>query len=185
MPKETNWTEETDLVLSVLEATELVKSVKWGAEVFSINNRNIISYLGFKNHFAIWFYDGVFLQDKYKVLTSSSNKTKAMRKWQVTNVNEFNPKWLKEYVNEAIKNAKEGKVWQPQISTEITIPLILTKAFKENKSLKTKFNLLAKHKQKEYIEHVTSAKKEETNLARLNKVIPIIMEGKGLNDKYK
>ena len=48
-----------------------------------------------------------------------------------------------------------------------------------------KFNEFSPYKQREFIEHITSAKQEKTQLARLEKVIPMILEGKGLNDKYR
>jgi uncharacterized protein YdeI (YjbR/CyaY-like superfamily) len=51
--------------------------------------------------------------------------------------------------------------------------------------LKVAFEKLTPGKQKEYAEHIGSAKKEKTQVERLEKIKPMVLEGKGLNDKYK
>lgn len=60
------WEEELHLIGSILEKTPLVKANKWGSDVYTLNGKNVVSYGGFKNYFAIWFYNGVFMNDKYK-----------------------------------------------------------------------------------------------------------------------
>lgn len=186
MSRTNNWLEETELVISVLDNTEMEKAVKWGGDVYTINGKNVVSYGGFTNHFSIWFYNGVFLTDPDKVLVNANEaKTKALRQWRITDVKELDKKKLRAYVLEAIKNEKEGKSWKPQRSAALTIPATLQKAFKKYKGLKTAFNKLPPYKQKDYIEHFTTAKKEETNLARIEKSIPLILQGIGLHDKYK
>jgi uncharacterized protein YdeI (YjbR/CyaY-like superfamily) len=57
--------------------------------------------------------------------------------------------------------------------------------FNRDKRLKSAFEKLTPYKQKEYIEHISSAKKKETKIARMEKSIPMILEGVGLHDKYK
>lgn len=186
MSKTNNWLEETELVISVLDNTEMKKAVKWGGDVYTVNGKNVVSYGGFTNHFSIWFYNGVFLSDPAKVLVNANEaKTKALRQWRISDVKELDKKQLRTYVLEAIKNEKEGKSWKPQPSAALTIPAILQQAFKKNKEIKAAFNALSPYKQKDYIEHFTTAKKEATNLARVEKSIPLILQGIGLHDKYK
>ena len=40
-------------------------------------------------------------------------------------------------------------------------------------------------KRKEYAAYVIEAKREETKVKRLEKIKPMILEGIGLNDKYR
>lgn len=186
MGKDNNWLEEIELVVSVLDSTEMNKAIKWGADVYTINGKNVVSYGGFKNHFSIWFYNGVFLTDADKVLVNANEeKAKALRQWRITHVKDISKKKLKAYVQEAIQNEKDGKAWKPQKTDPVTIPTVLHDAFKTNKSLKTSFLALTPYKQKEYIEHFTGAKKEETNIARVEKATALILQGIGLHDKYK
>lgn len=86
---------------------------------------------------------------------------------------------------EAIENEENGLSWKPQKSAPVEIPKMLASAFEQNNGLESAFLALTPFKQKEYIEHFTSSKREETQLARLEKCIPLILEGKGLNDKYR
>ncbi len=71
------WAKELSLIASVLSKALLDKHIKWGAEVFTFNGKNVVSYGGVKNCFAIWFYKGVFLKDKYNVLVNAQEEKKA------------------------------------------------------------------------------------------------------------
>lgn len=47
------------------------------------------------------------------------------------------------------------------------------------------FKALTSGKQREYAGHIAEAKREATKLTRLQKVLPMIREDKGLHDKYR
>ena len=47
------------------------------------------------------------------------------------------------------------------------------------------FEAVTPGKRREYAEYVASAKREETRLKRVEKVLPMIEEGVGLNDRYR
>ena len=66
-----------------------------------------------------------------------------------------------------------------------TIPDELSNAFESDNELKQQFNALSPGKQREYADHISSAKQEKTRLSRLEKALPLIKAGKGLYDKYK
>ena len=76
-------------------------------------------------------------------------------------------------------------MWKPQKTEAPEMPELLAAIFKKNKALTAAFEKLSPGKQKEYIEYISSAKREETKKERLDKITPIILAGKGLNDKYK
>ena len=79
------WQHELGLVKAIIRKTGLIPVIKWGAEVYTYNGQNVLSAGGFKSHFTIWFYKGVFLKDKYKVLVNASEgKTKSLRQWRFT-----------------------------------------------------------------------------------------------------
>ncbi len=182
----TQWHEELAVLKSIISKTGLEKSTKWGAEVFTHKGKNVVSYYGFKNYFAIWFYNGVFLEDSQKVLVNAQdNKTKALRQWRFSSKEEIDEKHILEYIYEAIRNEEEGKVWKPEKTTEIVIPEALKLAFGKDEGLRKLFGLLSHYKQKEYAEHIETAKRIETKQARIERIIPMIMQGIGLNDKYK
>lgn len=180
------WHEELAILKSIIKKTELKMAIKWGAEVYTHKGKNVVSYYGFKNYFAMWFYNGVFLEDKHKVLVNAQeDKTKALRQWRFSSKEDIDEKLILDYILEAIKNEDAGKIWKPEKSNELVIPEALREAFISDSELEKAFNKLTFYKQKEYVEHIDSAKREETKLARIDKIIPIILKGIGLNDKYK
>lgn len=177
---------ELTLLKNILDKTEMQIAIKWGAEVYTVHGKNVVSYGGFKNHFCLWFYNGVFLKDPYKVLVNANEeKTKALRQWRFTSIDQIDEQRILEYVLEAIENEKNGLSWKPQKTEAAEIPDFLVEEFQKNTGLKTAFESLSAYKQNEYIEHFLSAKQEKTRASRLEKCIPLILEGKGLHDKYK
>jgi uncharacterized protein YdeI (YjbR/CyaY-like superfamily) len=180
------WDNELAILKSIIQKTGLQIAIKWGAEVYTHKGKNVVSYYGFKNYFALWFYNGVFLADKHKVLMNAQeDKTKALRQWRFAAKEDIDEKLILEYISEAIQNEEEGKVWKPEKSNELIIPDPLKEAFKSDKAIEQAFSKLPFYKQKEFIEHIDSAKREETKLTRVDKIIPMIIQGIGLNDKYK
>lgn len=180
-----NWRKEFEKIREILLKTELKEEIKWGIPTYSAHGKNIVAFAGFKNHVALWFYNGVFLKDEHKVLyNANEEKTRGLRQWRFTSADEINPDLVLSYVFEAIQNQKEGKEIKPE-SKKLAIPAELQKALDSNKVLKSAFESLTPGRQKEYIEFIDSAKREPTRIDRLNKSIPIILEGKGLHDKYR
>lgn len=186
MNKNNQWQEELKLIRSIIRQTELEEAIKWGTEVYTYAGKNVVSCGAFKNFLSLWFYNGVFLKDKYKVLVSAQEgKTKALRQWRFTSMDEIDEKKILEYILEAIENEKEGRVWRAEKSTASNIPEGLLTAFQNNQEMRKAFEKLTPYKQKEYIEFIESAKREETRIARISKIEPMILNGIGLHDKYK
>lgn len=186
MADNAQWTEELSLLKSILDKSGLQPAIKWGMDVYTFKGKNVVGFLGFKNHFALWFYNGVFLTDPYKVLVNAQKDvTKAMLQWRFTSIDQIDEARILEYIREAIRNEEEGRTWKPQKSVAQTLPEIMEQAFENNPQLADAFHALTPYKQKEYIGHIDSAKREGTRLARLEKAIPMILEGRGLNDQYK
>ena len=170
----------------ILLTTELQETVKWGAPVYTINDKNVVGIGAFKSHVALWFYQGSFLKDEAGVLINASEGiTKALRQWRFSSVDEIDDRLILKYINEAIQNQKEGKELKPDRNQPIIIPDELNQALKEDSELESCFNQFTIGKQREFTEFISSAKQTETRMARVQKVIPLILENIGLNDKYR
>ena len=135
--------------------------------------------------FVLWFYNGVFLKDRQKKLIAAGEATKALRQWRFTSKEEIDENLILEYIMEAVKNEQEGMVWKPEPSGTLVLPPLLLEALQSRPDLYKAFDALAPYKRKEYAEHIGSAKRESTAHSRLEKSIPLIIQGKGLNDKYR
>lgn len=98
---------------------------------------------------------------------------------------EIDTNLIKEYVEEAIENEKSGGRIENAPKPGIEIPSELKEAMIADEILKTCFENLSPFRQREYLEYLWKAKKQETRQKRLEKIIPGILEGIGLNDKYR
>ncbi|AFL86024.1 hypothetical protein Belba_3524 [Belliella baltica DSM 15883] len=187
MSKDNKWKEELDLLKSIVEQkTTLQHTIKWGIDVYTFKGHNIIGICGFKNYFGIWFYNGVFLKDPKNVfINAQEGKTKALRQWRLNSMEEIDEKTLISYIEEAIDNEKQGKRWVAEKIDNIEITGVLADALSGNDELEAAFEKLSLSKQKEYADYIIEAKREATQISRLEKIKPLIIAGKGLNDQYK
>ena len=179
------WEEELLLLKSIIDKTELIETTKWGGPVFVYEKKNVIGLGGFKDYFAIWFFNGVFLKDdKKKLINAQEDKTKSLRQWRFTSKEEVNEKEVLDYILEAIKNEKQGKIIKPA-KKEAIISELLEKEMSQNPALAEAFQKFSPYKQYEFLEYIETAKQEKTKLSRIEKIIPMILENIGLNDKYR
>lgn len=177
---------ELQLLRHVMLDCGLKEEFKWSFPTYTWNKKNIVALGGFKNHYALWFFQGVFLNDESNVLTNAQEgKTKAMRHWKMMKDEDVDLDLVKSYVLEAIDNQKAGKEVKVERNTSYTLDEIFKNYLKENSAVNSAFHSLSKGKQKEYAYYITDAKQEATKRRRLDKIIPMILEGVGLNDRYK
>ena len=175
------------ILRNIINSTELEETIKWSMPTYCFNGKNVLGIGAFKNHFCLWFHNGVFLKDKYNLLINAQeNKTKALRQMRFETIADINKNAVLTYVNEAIENQRLGKEIKPQRKTKsIVIPKELEDVLKSNSELNTSFKALTPSKQREYCDYISEAKREATKHTRLEKIIPLILKGIGLHDKYK
>ncbi|WP_299888774.1 DUF1801 domain-containing protein [uncultured Lacinutrix sp.] len=175
------------ILREILNSTEVEETLKWSMPTYTVNGKNIIGIGSFKNHFCLWFHQGVFLKDEQKLLVNAQEKTKSMRQMRFESINDINKTAVLAYIKEAIENQKLGKEIKPVRTTKktISIPKELQETLDSAQEFKLAFNALTPGKQREYCEYITEAKRETTKISRIEKIIPMILKGSGLNDKYK
>lgn len=181
------WNEQLRLLQSIiLENTEVTETIKWKLPVYTVNGKNVLGLGAFKTHAAIWFFQGALLKDTSNVLVNAQEgKTQAMRHWKFFKDDVIPVDLVKKYIEEAVQNQKDGKTVVMKKSKTVTLPEELLAAFMANKDVQQAFEKLSNYKQKEYIEYIETAKRVATKESRLAKIIPMILAGKGLNDKYR
>lgn len=183
--KVNQWAEELGLLRALIQKTELVATTKWGGEIYTLNNKNVLGIAGFKSYFGIWFMNGVFLKDEAKVLVNANEGvTRGLRQWRFKSAAELNEPLLLQYINEAIVNEKSGLSITPKKKEALHCAFFAAK-LKHDEALKSAFEQFTPYKQKEFWEYMATAKLEKTKLTRFDKIKPLLLEGRGLNDKYK
>jgi len=179
--------EEITILRNIINSTELEETIKWSMPTYCLNGKNVLGLGAFKNHFCIWFHQGVFLKDEHQLLYNvQEEKTKAMRQMRFETKADINEAAVLVYVKEAIENQRLGRELKPQRkTTAVVIPKELKAVINTNSELKKAFRSLSPSHQREYCEYIAEAKREETKQRRIVKIVPMIIKGNGLNDKYK
>lgn len=184
--KHEKWRPQLTKLREVFQQTELLEEVKWGSPTYTLNGKLVAGMAAFKNHFALWFHQGVFLKDTHKkLINAQEGVTKALRQWKFDENDSIDSDLILKYLHESIENTLAGKEVKPVGKKGVVLPKLLKDTFKNDMKLKLAFEKLTPGKQREYAEHIETAKREETKLSRLAKITPMIYEGKGLHDKYK
>ena len=168
--------------------TEAVEAFKWGSPVYTSGGKNIFWIARFKNHFGLGFFNGMFLKDPKNVLVNAQEgKTQAMRHWKFISDKNIDSSTVLAYMNEAIENQKKGMQLMPKKKKDVlpTLPKLLKEALDKSPNTQKAFDTLAPYKKRDYAEYISTAKQEKTKLSRLEKILPMINKGLGLNDKYR
>src|SRR5690606_18674907 len=180
------WSKELNLLRELLLSYKLDEAMKWGGPVYMLDGKNLFGLGAFKNHYAIWFFQGGLLEKNTSLLLNAQEgKTQAMRQMKFDRSFDLNLKELTGYIGETIALHKQGKKVAEAPPKEFRIAEGPKNRINRGDDLNIGLNNLTHGKQKEYSEYSSQAKREETKLSRLEKIMPLRHSGKGLNDKYK
>lgn len=182
-----NWKEEVLLLRSIIINAGLTETIKWGGPCYTWGKDNIVGIAAFKGYAGLWFFQGGLLKDEKKYLMNAQEgKTKAMLQWRFTSKEEIQNASIADYIFESIENFKNGiKIKPVQKDRSFEVPTELLTILDQNSALSACWDMLSLSCKREYAEYITEAKRPETKQARLEKIIPMMMDRKGLNDKYK
>ena len=181
----THFKEEVQELINILRKSGLEEEIKWGMPTYCHQGKHVVGLGSFKNHCAIWFFQGVFLSDPYKVLVNAQDgKTQALRQWRFQSLADIDERRILEYTQESLQNHIDGKVWKVQ-PKPLVIPEDLQVLIDKDEVFSKAFHSFTPGKKKEFAEYVDSAKRETTRQNRLEKIYPLILSGVGLNDKYR
>jgi uncharacterized protein YdeI (YjbR/CyaY-like superfamily) len=178
------WQNELDILRQILlECADLNEDLKWNMPVYTYGGKNILMMGAFKDYCAISFFKGALLKDPNNILTKHGESSQAFRLVKITNSEDLiklHTK-IKAYILEAIELEKKGAKIIFKKNAE-PIPEELETKFKELPVFKNAFFGLTQGRQRGYILYFSGAKQSATRESRINKYLPKIMAGKGLND---
>ena len=182
--KATKWQEEYRQLRKIMLDCGLTEELKWGVPCYTSGGKNIVLIHGFKEYCAILFHKGVLLQDAKGILIQQTEHGQAARQVRFTGAEEIvkMKATLKAYVREAIKVEEAGLQVEMKTTREFAMPEEFQKVLADDAALKRAFKALTPGRQRGYLLHFSSAKQSKTRVARIEKAIPGIMDGKGLED---
>ena len=178
------WKQEIAAMRRVLAAFPMEEERKWGKPTYTIDGKNIVILQGFKEYFALGFFQGALLKDPKKVLVQLG-RTQAARVMKFTSAKDITAAapTIKAYVREAIALEKTGARVKPKTTAEFSIPDELRERFKRDPRFKRAFEALTPGRQRGYLYHFASAKQSATRAARIDKALPAIFAGKGFLER--
>ena len=179
------WQKELKLLRLLALDTGLSEELKWGVPCYTLEKKNVVLIHVFKEYCAFLFFKGVLLQDPKGILIQQTENVQAARQVRLTNVNQIVKlkAILKAYLKEAIDIEKSGSKPVLKTHTEMSYPEELQKVLNVNPDFKTAFNALTPGRQKAYNLYFTAPIQSKTRTSRVEKFVPQILNGKGLNDE--
>ncbi len=182
--KSEKWRDELKLLRSIVLDCDLTEEFKWGVPCYTLEKSNVVLIHVFKEYCALLFVRGSLLRDPEGILLSQTEHTQASRQIRFTGVQEISTMRLilKAYLQEAIAAEKSGLKVEFKPTAEYEIPEEFQKKCEENSDLKKAFDALTPGRQRGYLLYFSEPKQSKTREARVEKVIPQILAGRGLHD---
>ncbi|WP_443939754.1 YdeI/OmpD-associated family protein [Pedobacter sp. MW01-1-1] len=162
----------------------LTEELKWGVPCYTLNNQNVVLIHDFKEYCAFLFFKGALLKDPHNILVQQTKNVQAARQIRFTSFMQIieQESWLKKYISNAIEIEKAGLKVALKKTDEFEMAPEFEHHLAHSPDLKTAFYALTPGRQRAYLLHFSSPKQAKTREARIEKYIPQIIAGKGLND---
>ncbi|MBK1896762.1 YdeI/OmpD-associated family protein [Chryseobacterium paridis] len=178
------WQKEFKKLRTIALSTELVEDLKWGCPCYTYEGKNIFLIHGFKEYCALLFFKGALMKDPDNILIQQSENVQAARQIRFTDLNQINDleKVLQAYMFEAVEIEESGVKVQLKKTREFEVAEEFQYQLDTNPVLKEAFETLTPGRQRAYLLHFSSPKQSKTRESRIEKCIPQILDGKGLND---
>ena len=182
--KPTEWQEEFEKLRTIVLDCGLTEELKWGCPCYTFEKRNIVLMHGFKEYCALLFHKGALLKDTKGILIQQTENVQAARQIRFTDVGQIvkMKPILKAYIFEAIEVERAGLKVPLKRTKEFNVPAEFQNKLNKSAALRKAFNALTPGRQKGYLLYFSAPKQSKTRESRVEKYIPQILIGKGLND---
>jgi uncharacterized protein YdeI (YjbR/CyaY-like superfamily) len=184
LSKAKKWGKEFEQLRSIVLDCGLTEEYKWMHPCYTFGGKNIVLIHGFKEYCALLFFKGALLKDNKGILIQQTENVQAGRQIRFTNVQEIvkMKSILKRYIHEAVEVEKAGLKVKMKKTSDFKIPEEFQHKLNKIPALKTAFKALTPGRQRAYIFYFSQAKQSKTREARVEKYMPQILNGKGLDD---
>lgn len=182
--KNRNWQEEIETLRTIVLDSGLAEELKWGCPCYTLEGTNVVLIHVFKEYCALLFHKGVLMKDPENILIQQTQNVQVARQVRFTNLQQIKKmkSVLKAYIKEAIEVEKSGMKVPMKKTKEFDMPDEFKKQLDKAPELKKAFEALTPGRQRGYLLYFSSAKQAKTREARIEKYIPQILKGKGVDD---
>jgi uncharacterized protein YdeI (YjbR/CyaY-like superfamily) len=182
--KAKSWRAEFAAMRRIALDCELSEELKWGHPCYTLAGRNVVVIHGFKDYCAYLFFKGALLKDPKQLLIQQTGNVQSSRQIRFRNLAEIESREgsLKEYIREAIAVERSGAKVKMKPTAAYAVPQELQARLDKSAKLKQAFSALTPGRQRGYLLHIGRAKLSATRAARVQRCVPKILAGKGLDD---
>lgn len=182
--KADKWQEEYKKLRRIVLECGLQEELKWGVPCYTFQKNNIVLIHGFKEYCALLFHKGSLLKDTDNILIQQTENVQSARQVRFKELKEIDDMavLLKSYIYEAVEVEKAGLKVEFKKPEEFKITEEFQNKLDEIPELKKAFEKLTPGRQRAYLLHFSAPKQSKTRTSRIEKCIPDILNGKGLND---
>jgi uncharacterized protein YdeI (YjbR/CyaY-like superfamily) len=182
--KATQWQEEFEKLRTIVLDCGLSEELKWGCPCYTFEKRNIVLMHGFKEYCALLFHKGALLKDPEGILIQQTENVQSARQIRFTDVRQIAKMKpiLKAYIQEAIEVERAGLRVPLKKTREFNVPEEFQNTLDKNPALRKAFKALTPGRQRGYLLYFSAPKQAKTRESRIEKYVPQILVGKGLND---
>jgi uncharacterized protein YdeI (YjbR/CyaY-like superfamily) len=182
--KEKRWSAEYAVLRQLCLASGLNEDLKWGQACYDFNGSNVVLIHGFKDYCALLFMKGALLKDPKGILVQQTKNVQSARQLRFTSVAQINKQTaaIKAYIKEAAGLAKTGAKVEMKSVAQFAVPEEFKERLDDDSKLAEAFHALTPGRQKGYLLHFAAAKQAATRTARVEKHVPRILKGLGLDD---
>lgn len=182
--KAKKWQAEVEHLRMIVLDCALTEELKWGVPCYTFQGNNVVLIHTFKDYCALLFFKGVLLKDKDGLLVQQTRNVQSARQIRFTGLQDIlklQPR-VKAYIKEAIELEKSGVKVEYKKTTEFELPEEFQNKLNEFPALKVAFDALTPGRQRAYLLFFAAPKQSKTRESRIEKSIPRILDGKGLDD---
>lgn len=182
--KDTQWQDEYEKLRSICLGCGLDEELKWGCPCYSLKKSNIVLIHGFKEYCALLFFKGALLSDPNGIMIQQTENVQSARQMRFTNAAEIADmaSAIKTYIYEAIEVEKAGLKVELKKTSDFKVPEEFQYKLNHIPELKKAFEELTPGRQRGYLFYFSQAKQSKTRAERVEKYIPQILAGKGIDD---
>lgn len=184
LSKAKKWQDEFTQLRAIVLDCGLDEDFKWGQPCYTLDGQNVVLIHGFKEYCALLFFKGALMKDPKNILIQQTENVQAARQIRFTSAEQIAKldKVLKTYIRNAIELEKSGAKVEFKKTTEFSWPEEFERKVDDMPALRTAFEALTPGRQRAYLLHFSSAKQAKTRESRIEKCVPQILNGKGLDD---
>jgi uncharacterized protein YdeI (YjbR/CyaY-like superfamily) len=178
------WREEFEALRTIILDCGLTEDLKWYQACYTAGDKNIVLIHGFKEYCALLFFKGALLKDPKGILIQQTENVQSARQVRFTGLGEIArlEPVLKAYIREAVGVEKAGLKVKLKKTSDWKVPGEFQTKLEGSPALKKAFEALTPGRQRAYLFYFSGAKQSQTREARIEKWLPQILKGKGIDD---